>query len=197
MKKQGLEIIIGPMMSGKTTSLLYKLNTLHNIGLNILYINHSIDNRNDKCFSSHSEHIQKNNYLFEQIKIRSFKQIDSLLKHTLSHYDVIGIDEAQFYDQDILDFVSYVVDDLKKYVIIAGLNGSFERKPFGHILQLIPLADSIINLHSYCKLCIDNHVISPGLFTHRLSNDTSLISVGDAHDYIPLCRKCYNELNKN
>jgi len=188
--EQGLEIIIGPMFSGKTTLLLSKLNTLHNIGLKVLYINHSIDKRSDQVFSTHCVITQNQQFGFDQIKAEMLMDIPITY---VNKYDIIGIDEAQFFDKSIIDFVKYYVEMSKKYIIVAGLDGTYERKRFGNILDLIPLSDIVTKQYSYCKDCIDNkNKIKKGLFTYKYKHtNNSVIEVGDKDMYKTLCRECY------
>jgi len=82
-----------------------------------------------------------------------------------------------------------VVDMLKynKKVYVGGLDGDFERKKFGAILDLIPLCDKVTKLTSLCSQCKDG---TPGIFSMRLTNEVEQTVVG-SDNYIPVCRKCF------
>jgi thymidine kinase len=103
----------------------------------------------------------------------------------LQNSDVILINEGQFFS----DLYEVVVDMLNKNkkVYICGLDGDFERKKFGSVLDLIPLCDKVTKLTSLCSLCKDG---TPGIFSMRLTKEREQTVVG-SENYIPVCRKCY------
>jgi thymidine kinase len=100
--------------------------------------------------------------------------------------EVILINEGQFFP-DLEEFVRLLLNDGKK-VYICGLDGDFERKRFGTILDLIPLCDKVTKLTSLCSLCKNG---TPGIFSMRLTNEKDQTVVG-SDNYIPVCRKCYS-----
>ena len=188
-KSAYLELIIGPMFSGKTSELLaiYKKCNFCNIPVSI--INHNLDIRyHDTMLSSHDKLmapcIQTN--LLKDIWIN--ENFESY--HSLRNSDVILINEGQFFS----DLYEIVIDMLKhnKKIYICGLDGDFEQKKFGYILDLIPLCDSIKKLTSLCSVCKNG---TPGIFSMRLSNETEQTVIG-SDNYIPVCRNCYDK-NKN
>lgn len=171
-----LEIIIGPMFSGKTSKLLeiYKQCTFCNIPVAV--INHCSDTRyHPELLSSH-----------DKITIPCIQTatIASVWKNIL-HVDVILINEAQFFE-DLYPTVLEMIDHGKK-VYIAGLDGDFERKKFGAVLDLIPLCDKITKLTSLCGSCRDG---TPAVFSKRLTTETGQVVIG-IDNYIPVCRRCY------
>jgi thymidine kinase len=103
----------------------------------------------------------------------------------LRQSDVILINEGQFFE----DLYSVVEDMLQnnKRVYICGLDGDFERKKFGQMLDLIPLCDKVTKLTSLCSQCKDG---TPGIFSMRLTSEKQQTLVG-SDNYIPVCRKCY------
>src|SRR3989304_2616270 len=101
-----------------------------NIGEKVLYINHSIDSRSEKNYSTHCRLINGTELTFDSLKINTFVNFDY---DKIKNFKVVGIDEAQFFDESIIDFVVYLTDILNIYVIVVGLDGNFERKPFGNI----------------------------------------------------------------
>jgi len=174
-----LEIIIGPMYSGKTSEILkiYKQCKFCNIPVSI--INHKIDNRyHETMVSSHDQImapcLQAN--LLAEIWPKS---------ENLKNSEVILINEGQFFP-DIYEIVIDMLNNNKK-IYICGLDGDFERKKFGQILDLIPLCDKVRKLTSLCSLCKDG---TAGIFSMRLTNEIEQTVVG-SENYIPVCRKCY------
>jgi hypothetical protein len=102
---------------------------------------------------------------------------------------LVVIEEGQFFE-DLYEFVLKAVEKDKKMVVVGGLDGDCFRKPFGQILQLIPLADTLTKLTAFCKICADG---TPGIFTYRLTESKETIEVGGDEMYMPLCRAHYNE----
>lgn len=109
------------------------------------------------------------------------------LNDTYAQSKVIIVEEGQFFD-DLYEFVLKAVECDGKHVVVGGLDGDCFRKPFGQILQLIPLADRLTKLTSLCKLCSDGTI---GLFTFRKSKSKEIVEVGGMDTYMPLCRKHY------
>lgn len=174
------------MYSGKSTELLRRLNISKSMGLKVLYINHSFDNRTTNEFSTHNNLIKKNIGI-SMIKIENLNNIDI----DINNYDVIGIDEAQFFD-NLYVIVGKWVDNKNKRVIISGLNGDFNRNRFGQILDLIPLCDTIDKLNPYCTNCWKNkRIIKNALFTRKKNNSSNIIEVGAKNIYDVVCRNCY------
>lgn len=185
-----LDIFIAPMFGGKSSSVLRKLTQMKEIGLNVLYINHCLDNRSTKGWSTHCP-ILKHNEL--DITIIKTDKLQNIEYDQIWEYDVIGIDEAQFFDKFLCEFVQTLVDKMNKYVIVAGLDGDYKRERFGHILDLIPLADNVAKLHAYCKICSREKKTVSAIFTKYIGEETlDNIIIGGADKYIPVCRKCYS-----
>jgi len=186
-----LEIIIGPMFSSKTSTLLeiYKKCKFCNISVSI--INHSIDQRyHNTMVSTHDKImapcIQANKLSEIWLNTGIDNQfVDNDSYTLLQNSDVILINEGQFFS----DLYEVVVDMLNKNkkVYICGLDGDFERKKFGSVLDLIPLCDKVTKLTSLCSLCKDG---TPGIFSMRLTKEREQTVVG-SENYIPVCRKCY------
>jgi len=172
-----LELIIGPMFSGKTSRIIeiYKQASFCNIPITV--INHSIDNRYDETLLSSHDKIK-----IPCIKTEKIKDIWASIME--SH--VVLINEGQFFE-DLYDCVVEMLA-LGKKIYICGLDGDFERKKFGTILDLIPLCDKVTKLTSICSSCRDGTL---GIFSMRLTNEKDQTVVG-SENYIPVCRKCYN-----
>lgn len=192
--KGRLELYLGPMYSGKTSKLLeiYKQCSFCNIPVAV--VNHCSDTRyHDSMLSTHDKTmipcIQTQNLknIWENKNIdESFDETSS--KHLkLRSAEVILINEGQFFD-DLYDCVVDMLNEKKK-VYIAGLDGDFERKKFGQMLDLVPMCDSITKLTSLCSICKNGE---PGIFSLRLTNEKQQTLVG-SDNYVPVCRNCYGK----
>lgn len=168
-----LVLILGCMFSGKTTELLRRVDKLVAIGKKVLIIHSKLDTRVEGDAVQTHNGTKKIAATFYSLKEIPYKD-----------YDAIAIDEGQFFD-DILDIIPQLD---KTLVLIAGLNGSFNKKNIGHLHKLIPHADDIIFKKAYCASCKD---ITPAVFSKRLSDSTKEIEVGAADKYMAVCRKCF------
>jgi len=194
-----LEIILGSMYSGKSTKLVEIYNQCIFCNISVVAINHNIDNRyDDELLSTH-----------DKIKIPCIKtsklmdlwadyisleeNVDKISrvkdKFIVANSQVILINEGQFFP-DLLEFVNKLLKH-EKQVYVCGLDGDFERKKFGQILDLIPLCDKVEKLTSLCSLCKNG---TKGIFSMRLTDEKEQTVVG-SENYIPVCRECYNTKN--
>jgi thymidine kinase len=200
-----LELIIGPMFSGKTSRLVEIYNQCKFCNISVVAINHSIDNRyddydDDDIISTHDKIkipcikteklfdvlTNEPNFLEKQNKIIHRKKY----KLQIANSKVILINEGQFFP-DLFEFVNELLKD-NKQIYICGLDGDFERKKFGQIIDLIPLCDKVEKLTSLCSICKNG---KKGIFSMRLSNEKEQTIVG-SENYIPVCRECYMSTNK-
>lgn len=173
-----LELILGPMYSGKTSRLIQLYNQYKFCNVSTLVINHSLDTRYDELLlSSH-----------DKIKIECV-QTDKLMDHidAAKEVSVILINEGQFFD-DLYEFVTTLLNNKEHPVKIhiASLDGDFERKKMGGILDLIPYADKVQKLSALCSICRN----SKAIFSKRITSETTQVVVG-SENYLPTCRKCY------
>ena len=192
-----LEIAIGCMYSGKTSFLVELYKQYKFCEISVAVINHSIDNRYDNEMLSTHDKVKipciKTDKLMdlysEHIDIEhptdSIPRLQDKFKVMLS--EVILINEGQFFT-DLEEFVKLMLVKGKK-IYVSGLDGDFERKKFGHILDLIPLCDKVTKLTSLCSLCKDG---TRAIFSKRLTNETEQTVVG-SDNYIPVCRSCYEK----
>lgn len=184
-----LEIIFGPMYCGKTTSLLRKLNIFGEMDLNILYINHVYDNRSENNFSTHNGSITSLGKVNHSTKTSKLSSILEMAEE----YDVIGIDESQFFP-DLKEVVLQMVETLGKKVIVAGLSGDYKRQPFGQIIDLIPYSDDITKLKPFCSVCAkDRKMFRDAHFTKRIVTGEEQVLIGGHDQYVPVCRECYHK----
>ena len=102
--------------------------------------------------------------------------------------DVIVVEEGQFF-QNLFNNIVYAADIIEKHCIIGGLNGDFQRNPFGDINKLIPHAESIFKLSALCVCCNDG---TTAHFSKRITESKDQVLVGSGEHYIPVCRKHYH-----
>lgn len=183
-----LDLIIGPMFSGKTSELIRQLVTYSKAGFNVLYINSSFDSRSDVGFSTHNSSLSTTQSDIKMVKVSKLMSDVRLVQNS----DVIGVDEAQFFD-DLVDFYRFAVETLKKKVVVCGLNGTSQRSRFGQITELVPVCDNITFLHSFCTRCAEGKTIVPAPFSKRISTVQSTVCVGGIESYIPVCRAHFDE----
>lgn len=192
--KGKFELIMGPMFSGKTTLLLEKLSELDDMGFKVMYINHSLDNRSQEVFSTHSSRMKNSRFYFTQRSVSNLFHTE--IMHQLDNFDVIGIDEAQFFNEDIIKFCEWIVETKEKYLIVSGLIADVKRKKFGYIWDLIPYCDELHKLHSYCFDCLKKKEIKPANFTIlnkeiQENNKNNQVHVGGSNVYKTVCRNCF------
>lgn len=182
-----LDIIIGPMYAGKTSELLRRLNMCVLMGFRCLFVNHKLDNRSQSNFSTHNNQLGEINNKIKTIKLQNISECLSMIEN----YDIIGIDEGQLF-KDLKEAVYDIVNNYGKKVIVSGLNGDFQMKKFGDIIDLIPFCENITKLNPFCLTCCQNGIIKPANFSKRIGGGDKIIEIGGTEHYIPVCRKCYN-----
>jgi thymidine kinase len=202
-----LELIIGPMYSGKTSKLLEIYKQCEFCDINVAVINYAEDVRyHDEMLSTHDKvmipcvqctelptveeciklveimsYLDKNNECSDIFK----KKYTTYSKISSKDTKVILINEGQFFG-NLKEFVIEMLYKNKK-IYVSGLDGDFKREKFGQILDLIPLCDKVTKLTSLCSICKDG---TPGIFSLRLSEEEQQKVIG-SDNYIPVCRKCY------
>ena len=177
-KKAGsIEVICGSMFSGKTEELIRRMKRAQFAKQTVEIFKPCIDVRysEDKVVShdSHSIH---------STPIESPAQMLELSNDV----EVVGIDEAQFFDDSLIEVVQTLANRGIR-VIIAGLDTDFLGKPFGPMPSLMAVAEDIQKVHAICVKCG-----SPANHSHRLSASDELVVLGETDIYAPLCRHCYN-----
>ena len=178
-KKAGsIEVICGSMFSGKTEELIRRMKRAQFANQKVEIYKPCIDVRySDDQVVSHDAH-----------SIPS-TPIDSPASMLLlsSDVEVVGIDEAQFFDDTIVEVVQTLANRGVR-VIIAGLDTDYMGKPFGPMPALIAVAEDVQKVHAICMKCG-----SPANHSHRLSESDQLVVLGEKDIYEPLCRHCFNE----
>jgi len=182
-----LELIIGPMYSGKSSELIRIANRYKSINKNILAVNHTINNRyNTNNISTHDKNVLDNCIITDDLN--SLKDTDKY-----KECDIIIIEELQFFT-GAYNFILNAIDNDNKIVIGAGLNGDFKRKPFGEILSLIPLSEKILYLSALCKKCGDGTAAHFTKILENVNPTGEQIIVGSNDLFESVCRKHYSTL---
>ena len=168
-----LHVIFGPMFSGKTTELLRRVRRYSAAQKRCLLVKYTMDTRHQGIVT----HDGNSHIGLYMARARELAEVDT------ADVDVIGIDEGQFFP-DIVVFCGRMAE-AGKIVVVAALDGTFQRRPFGDVLNLVPLADSVIKLSAVCVYCFKD---AP--FSARLSDEQEEVVVGGADKYAAVCRSC-------
>ena len=181
-KKAGsIEVICGSMFSGKTEELIRRLKRAKFAKQNVQIFKPCIDVR-----YSEDEVVSHDSHSIDSTPISSPAKMLEIAQDV----QVVGIDEAQFFDESIVEVVQTLANRGVR-VIIAGLDTDFLGKPFGPMPALMAVAEDIQKVHAICVRCG-----SPANHSHRLSQSSELVVLGETDIYEPLCRQCYNEAVK-
>lgn len=175
-QKGRLEIICGSMFSGKTEELIRRMRQARLEKCKIVIFKPFIDNRyhSNKIVS----HDQDNEAAI------SITNANEMLKH-IKEIDVVGVDECQFFDQDILAVIQEMVQKNVR-VVVAGLDMDYKTKPFGYMPHLMAISDDVTKVHAVCMNCGDI-----ANFSHRKTKNQNQILVGEKKEYEALCRSCF------
>jgi len=180
-KKGFIEVICGSMFSGKTEELIRRLKRAKYARQRVEIFKPEIDTRYDlEKVVSHDENS------INSTPVQSSSQI--LLLST--DVDVVGIDEAQFFDSEIVN-VCNILADRGIRVIVAGLDMDYLGKPFGPMPALLASAEYVTKVHAICLRCGELAHVS-----HRMVENSKLVLLGETDTYEPLCRSCYNKAIK-
>ena len=176
-----IDVICGSMFSGKTEELLRRLKRAKIARQKVEIFKPEIDKRyHDVNVVSHDENA------ILSTPVQSASEILLLTNDV----NVVGIDEAQFFD-DELPAVCNTLASSGIRVIVAGLDMDYLGKPFGPMPALIAIAEDVTKVHAVCMNCGDL-----AQFTHRMVKDDHLVMLGEMESYEPLCRRCYLEKTK-
>lgn len=178
-KKSGsVEVICGSMFSGKTEELIRRLRRARFANQQIAIFKPQIDTRySEEDVVSHDSN---------SIKATPVKSPSQILEMGQG-IKVVGIDEAQFFDNSIIEVVRFLANHGTR-VIIAGLDMDYLGKPFGPMPELMAMAEDVQKVHAICVKCgnLANH-------SHRLAKSHKLVLLGETDSYEPLCRECFNK----
>tara|TARA_B100000965_G_scaffold309591_1_gene268851 strand:- start:782 stop:1321 length:540 start_codon:yes stop_codon:yes gene_type:complete len=171
-----IEVICGPMFSGKTEELIRRLVRAQIAKKTVSIFKHSTDNRySEDYIVSHNKN---------RIKCHSINNAQQIIDLS-SSIDIIGVDETQFFDSSIIDVCNNLANKGKR-VIIAGLDRDYKAIPFGPMANLLSHADYIKKLNAICMVCGNQ-----ASFSQRLIKDENQILVGESEKYEARCRNCY------
>ena len=173
-----IEVVCGSMFSGKTEELIRRLNRAIIAEQHVEIFKPSVDKR------YHDEDVVSHNSRTIRSTPVDFAS-DILLK--AGNCDVVGIDEAQFFDNSLVEVVEKL-SAAGKRVVIAGLDMDFEAKPFEPMPMLMSIAEYVTKVHAICATC--GNIAS---FSFRLSNDKEKVKLGEKEAYQARCRSCYQE----
>jgi thymidine kinase len=172
-----IEVVCGSMFSGKTEELIRRVNRARIAKVNVEIFSPVADTRYDKsALVSHN---------LNSIPSKAVSKAAEILP-LASHIQVVGIDEAQFFD-DELPSVCLTLADAGVRVIVAGLDMDFKGRPFGTMPQIMAIADSVTKLHAVCVKCGQQ-----AMYSYRLVPDDSKILLGEKESYEARCRNCFN-----
>jgi thymidine kinase len=182
-KRGSIEVITGSMFSGKTEELIRRLRRAQFAGLKVEIFKPSLDKRySDERVVSHDD---------KSIVSTPVDNASSILL-LAGDVDVVGVDEAQFFDNSIIEVCNRLADNGVR-VVIAGLDMDFMGNPFGPIPALLSISEYITKVHAICMRCG-----SLAQYSFRKSEEAQVVLLGEKDKYEPLCRNCYNNaLKKN
>ncbi|XP_076048087.1 thymidine kinase, cytosolic-like isoform X2 [Oratosquilla oratoria] len=170
-----IQIIFGPMFSGKTTELMRRLKRYQIAKHNCLIIKYAKDVRFDlEGIATHDSQV------LSAIPTTELKK----LKEKAMQCSVIGIDEGQFFP-DTVEFAEEMANK-GKIIVVAALDGTYMRTGFTNMLSLVPLAESVVKLTAVCVICYE-----PASFTKRTTSETAVEVIGGSDKYIAVCRRCH------
>lgn len=176
-KRGSIEVITGSMFSGKTEELIRRLRRSQFAGLRVEIFKPSIDKRYSEIrIVSHDD----------KSIISTPVDNPSAILLLSDNVDVVGIDEAQFFDKSIVEVCNRLANDGIR-IIIAGLDMDFAGNPFGPMPDLLAIAEHITKVHAICMRCGNL-----AQFSFRKSDEESVVLLGEKNLYEPLCRNCYN-----
>lgn len=173
-----IEVICGSMFSGKTEELIRRLNRALLAQQHVEIFKPTIDNRYSK-----KKVVSHNDTAIHSTPVNFANDI--LLRS--GRCDVVGIDEAQFFDNEIIN-VSNQLANQGKRVIIAGLDMNFLGEPFSPMDQLMAIAEYITKVHAVCMECG-----SVASYSYRRTKSRQTVVLGEKDIYEALCRKCFHE----
>lgn len=181
-KKRGsIEVITGSMFSGKTEELIRRLRRAVYAKQKVEIFKPAMDIRYSETeVVSHDENA---------ILCTSVENSSNILLLT-SNVDVVGIDEAQFFDNGLVDVVVKLAN-MGVRVIVAGLDMNFRGEPFGIMPQMMAVSDFVTKLHAICMQC--GNIAQ---FSHRITDKEQLFLLGKNEMYEPLCRNCFIKTQK-
>jgi len=176
-----IEIVCGSMFSGKTEELIRRLKRARIAGQKVEIFKPAVDVRYDE-----EDVVSHDKSKVASIPVQNASQI----LFYAEDFEVVGIDEAQFFSNELVDVCDQLANKGKR-VIVAGLDMDYLGKPFGPIPLLMSTAEYVTKVHAICMRC--GNLAS---YSHRTIKDDKLVVLGETESYEPLCRKCFSEVLK-
>ena len=174
-KVGAIELVLGPMFAGKSTELARRMRRHTAAQRRCLVLKYAKDARySQECMTTHDQ------TKLAAVPVSRLAEVDALVRN----FDVVGIDEGQFYE-DLIEYCEAWANS-GKMVIVAALDGTFQRKAFNRVLELVPLAEDVRKLKAVCCICHKD-----AAFTMRIGDETELEVIGGAEKYLATCRACY------
>jgi len=184
-KEGSLNLIIGPMFSGKSTRLIQYIRSYKILNYSIMVVKPSLDKR-----YTISNEICTHNYDKESCICYDKNCLNAIFDNNdYNKTNIIIIEEGQFFS-DLYNIVKQMTDIDKKVVYVTGLNGDSNRELFGEIYKLIPITDNIEFLHALCMDCKDG---TNAIYSKRIVSDNNQILVDGSNSYKAVCRKHFLE----
>lgn len=183
-KKGSLEVICGPMFSGKSEELIRRLRRAQIARQNVLTCKHSLDNRYMiECIISHDG---------KKLEAEAINKVSDILRLGQDpQIEVIGIDEVQWFDKEIVSIICQLIE-LGKRIIVAGYELDFRGRPVGQMPVLLSIADKVTKLQAICTICGKDATMTQRLVNGKPANfnDPDIV-VGGAEQYQARCRSCH------
>ncbi|MCS7182317.1 MAG: thymidine kinase [Thermoanaerobaculum sp.] len=173
-----IEVIAGCMFSGKSEELIRRLRRAIIARQRVQVFKPALDNR-----YSPTQVVSHSRWRLEAERVGSAQEILARLD---PRTEVVGIDEAQFFDDGLVGICQHLAN-LGKRVIVAGLDMDFRGQPFGPMPQLLAIAEEVEKMHAICARCG-----APASYTQRLTSDQEQVLVGAADTYEARCRHCFD-----
>jgi thymidine kinase len=176
-KRGSIEVITGSMFSGKTEELIRRLRRAQFAGLKVEIFKPSLDKRySETRVVSHDD----------KSIVSTPVDNPSAILLLAGDVDVVGIDEAQFFDSSIVDVCNTLADNGIR-ILVAGLDMDFMGNPFGPMPALLSIAEYVTKVHAICMRCGNL-----AQYSFRKSEEAQVVLLGEKNLYEPLCRHCYN-----
>ncbi|MEA3504555.1 MAG: thymidine kinase [Bacteroidota bacterium] len=176
--KGTIEVVCGSMFSGKTEELIRRINRARIANQKVEIFKPELDKRYDK-----QDVVSHNKNAITSTPIENASQILLMTNNA----EVIGIDEAQFFGDDLPDVCTQLANSGVR-VIVAGLDMDFQGNPFGSMPEILAIADFVTKVHA---ICINCGALAQFSF-RKIKNDNKVL-LGEMENYQPLCRRCYLE----
>jgi len=174
-----VEVICGSMFSGKTEELIRRLRRAEYAKLKVEIFKPLVDVRySEEDVVSHDE---------TTIRSTPVESSGNILL-LAGNVDVIGIDEAQFFDKNLVNVCNELANSGIR-VVVAGLDMDYLGKPFGPIPALMAEAEYVTKVHAICM-----HCGNLAQYSHRIAESDKLVLLGETNEYEPLCRVCFNKV---